>query len=301
MRRWQFAVRQIRLSNSAAQLDFLPCASRAASWILSLSWSPASRMYSRPLVKRWVSEWVSETERQTDKVKHKETDTNVCTEADGRKLARIDWLRHTDTFMKTDIQRWTQRNADGYTHSQIVSLTRLFQYSWIFLGWVLPFSEVIDWNRAAIWADERLIFQVPSIGRRFVHLFILICIKAYKSLQVGRIMSISRGRMDGHTLFGRSTILCNAAEGLTGWAVPRHHRWSSLPPSVRSLTLNRILAMRRQTLFLWSAYFASVEKIALTTIETVKDRIFRQTAHQKHHWNMRPGQYWVVICLWVCN
>ena len=32
------------------------------------------------------------------------------------------------------------------------------------LGWVLPFSEVIDWNKAAIWADERLIFQVPSIG-----------------------------------------------------------------------------------------------------------------------------------------
>lgn len=27
-------------------------------------------------------------------------------------------------------------------------------------GWSLPFNEVIDWNKAAIWADERLLLQV---------------------------------------------------------------------------------------------------------------------------------------------
>ena len=27
-------------------------------------------------------------------------------------------------------------------------------------GWELPLSEVIDWNKAAIWGDERLLFQV---------------------------------------------------------------------------------------------------------------------------------------------
>lgn len=27
-------------------------------------------------------------------------------------------------------------------------------------GWELPFGEVIDWRKAAIWADERLLFQV---------------------------------------------------------------------------------------------------------------------------------------------
>lgn len=26
--------------------------------------------------------------------------------------------------------------------------------------WELPFSEVIDWNSAVIWADERLLMQV---------------------------------------------------------------------------------------------------------------------------------------------
>lgn len=28
-------------------------------------------------------------------------------------------------------------------------------------GWELPFGEVIDWKKAAVWADERLLFQVP--------------------------------------------------------------------------------------------------------------------------------------------
>lgn len=32
-------------------------------------------------------------------------------------------------------------------------------------GWALPFSQVIDWNKAVIWADERLLLQVPHIVR----------------------------------------------------------------------------------------------------------------------------------------
>ena len=30
-------------------------------------------------------------------------------------------------------------------------------------GWVLPFSEVIDWNKGAIWGDERLLLQVRKL------------------------------------------------------------------------------------------------------------------------------------------
>lgn len=29
-------------------------------------------------------------------------------------------------------------------------------------GWELPFSEVIDWSRSALWADERLLLQVRT-------------------------------------------------------------------------------------------------------------------------------------------
>ncbi|XP_018330965.1 exostosin-1 isoform X2 [Agrilus planipennis] len=32
-------------------------------------------------------------------------------------------------------------------------------------GWELPFSEVIDWNKAVLWADERLLLQVPNMVR----------------------------------------------------------------------------------------------------------------------------------------
>ncbi|KAI2651741.1 Exostosin-1b [Labeo rohita] len=66
-------------------------------------------------------------------------------------------------------------------------------------GWELPFSEVIDWSKAAIIGDERLLLQVPSI--------------------------------------------------------------------TRSVGSDRILALRQQTQFLWDAYFSSVTKIVLTTLE----------------------------------
>ena len=39
-------------------------------------------------------------------------------------------------------------------------------------GWELPFSDVIDWRKAAVWGDERLLFQVrcisvPNLSRYF--------------------------------------------------------------------------------------------------------------------------------------
>ncbi|KAJ7395195.1 exostosin glycosyltransferase 1 [Pitangus sulphuratus] len=67
-------------------------------------------------------------------------------------------------------------------------------------GWELPFSEVIDWNQAAIIGDERLLLQIPS--------------------------------------------------------------------TIRSIHQDKILALRQQTQFLWEAYFSSVEKIVLTTLES---------------------------------
>ncbi|CAM4630736.1 unnamed protein product [Leuciscus chuanchicus] len=72
-------------------------------------------------------------------------------------------------------------------------------------GWELPFSEVIDWNTAAVIGDERLLLQIPS--------------------------------------------------------------------TVRSIHQDKILALRQQTQFLWEAYFSSVEKIVLSTLEV--RRLFR--------------------------
>nr|XP_048702216.1 exostosin-1-like [Caretta caretta] len=93
-------------------------------------------------------------------------------------------------------------------------------------GWELPFSEVIDWNKAAIIGDERLLLQIPSITRSIDH--------------------------------------------------------------------DRVLALRQQTQFLWETYFSSVEKIVLTTLEIIQDRI--QTHISRNHvmWNAQPGGLYVL-------
>uniref|UniRef100_A0A1I8PY42 Exostosin GT47 domain-containing protein n=1 Tax=Stomoxys calcitrans TaxID=35570 RepID=A0A1I8PY42_STOCA len=67
--------------------------------------------------------------------------------------------------------------------------------------WVLPFESKIDWKQAAVWADERLLLQVPEV--------------------------------------------------------------------VRSISDERIFALRQQTQVLWERYFGSIEKIVFTTFENV--------------------------------
>ncbi|XP_017769773.1 PREDICTED: exostosin-1-like, partial [Nicrophorus vespilloides] len=32
-------------------------------------------------------------------------------------------------------------------------------------GWALPFAQVIDWSKSVLWADERLLLQVPNVVR----------------------------------------------------------------------------------------------------------------------------------------
>ncbi|XP_062320692.1 exostosin-1a-like [Osmerus eperlanus] len=88
-------------------------------------------------------------------------------------------------------------------------------------GWELPFSEIIDWNTAAVIGDERLLLQIPS--------------------------------------------------------------------TVHSIHQDRILSLRQQTQFLWEAYFSSVERIVLTTLEILQDRVLQQASRSSLMWNSLPG------------
>ncbi|XP_034747365.1 exostosin-1b [Etheostoma cragini] len=88
-------------------------------------------------------------------------------------------------------------------------------------GWELPFSEIIDWNTAAVIGDERLLLQIPT--------------------------------------------------------------------TVRSIHQDKILSLRQQTQFLWEAYFSSVEKIVLTTLEIIQDRVFEHGSRSSPMWNSHPG------------
>ncbi|CAB1321349.1 unnamed protein product [Coregonus sp. 'balchen'] len=88
-------------------------------------------------------------------------------------------------------------------------------------GWEMPFSEIIDWNTAAVIGDERLLLQIPS--------------------------------------------------------------------TVRSIHQDKILSLRQQTQFLWEAYFSSVERIVLTTLEIIHDRVLQHAARSNLMWNSLPG------------
>uniref|UniRef100_A0A672SX57 Exostosin glycosyltransferase 1 n=1 Tax=Sinocyclocheilus grahami TaxID=75366 RepID=A0A672SX57_SINGR len=62
-----------------------------------------------------------------------------------------------------------------------------------------------------------------------------------------------------------------------------------IPSTVRSIHQDRILSLRQQTQFLWEAYFSSVEKIVLTTLEIIQDRVFQHNTHSTLMWNRLPG------------
>ncbi|XP_076437900.1 exostosin-1a-like [Babylonia areolata] len=62
-----------------------------------------------------------------------------------------------------------------------------------------------------------------------------------------------------------------------------------VPSIVRSMSEKRLLDMRQQTQFLWDTYFSSVEKIVASTLELMRDRIYRQLARPLPLWNSGPG------------
>uniref|UniRef100_A0AAQ4S292 Exostosin glycosyltransferase 1 n=1 Tax=Gasterosteus aculeatus aculeatus TaxID=481459 RepID=A0AAQ4S292_GASAC len=62
-----------------------------------------------------------------------------------------------------------------------------------------------------------------------------------------------------------------------------------VPSTVRAVGNERVLALRQRTQMLWEAYFSSVDKIVLTTLEIIKDRVFSHISRNKYMWNSLPG------------
>jgi chromosome condensin MukBEF complex kleisin-like MukF subunit len=86
---------------------------------------------------------------------------------------------------------------------------------------VLPFSERIDWPRAVVWADERLLTQVV--------------------------------------------------------------------PVLRAMPAERVIQMKQQCLHYYYAYFSSIDRIIRTTVEILKERIFKHCTRPSGEWNSYPG------------
>ncbi|KAM9839935.1 exostosin-1 [Aulostomus maculatus] len=148
-----------------------------------------------------------------------------------------DWEKHKDSRCDRDNEEYSKYDYLELLHNSTFCLVprgrRLGSFRFLEAlqaacipvilsnGWELPFSEVIDWRKAAIIGDERLLLQVPSITR-----------------SVGR---------------------------------------------------DKILVLRQQTQFLWDAYFSSVAKIVLTTLEIIRDRVDSHVSRNWLLWNSLPG------------
>ncbi|XP_068612099.1 exostosin-1a-like [Brachionichthys hirsutus] len=62
-----------------------------------------------------------------------------------------------------------------------------------------------------------------------------------------------------------------------------------VPSIVRSIQLDQIMSLKQQTQFLWEAYFSSLNKIVMTTLEIIQDRVLYHTSRSYHMWNSLPG------------
>ncbi|XP_048842260.1 exostosin-1 [Brienomyrus brachyistius] len=153
-----------------------------------------------------------------------------------------DWEKHKDARCDKDNDEYSKSDYQELLHNSSFCLVprgrRLGSFRFLEAlqaacipvllsnGWELPFSEVIDWSKAAIIGDERLLLQIPSITRSVDH--------------------------------------------------------------------DKILALRQQTQFLWDAYFSSVAKIVLTTLEIIQDRVHAHVSRNKLMWNAQPGGLYVL-------
>ncbi|KAM9551790.1 exostosin-1-like isoform 2-T4 [Salvelinus alpinus] len=153
-----------------------------------------------------------------------------------------DWEKHKDARCDRDNEEYSKFDYQELLHNSSFCLVprgrRLGSFRFLEAlqaacipvilsnGWELPFSEIIDWSKAAVIGDERLLLQVSSITRSVDH--------------------------------------------------------------------DKILALRQQTQFLWDAYFSSVAKIVLTTLELIQDRINSHISRNKLMWNSLPGGLYVL-------
>ncbi|KAF7257387.1 hypothetical protein EG68_05393 [Paragonimus skrjabini miyazakii] len=98
-----------------------------------------------------------------------------------------DWMRHADKRCPIDMALYDKQVGSVYDYSELMHNStfclvprgrRLGSYRFLEAlqascipvmlsnDWELPFSEVIDWRRALIWADERLLLTLPLMLRR---------------------------------------------------------------------------------------------------------------------------------------
>lgn len=65
---------------------------------------------------------------------------------------------------------------------------------------------------------------------------------------------------------------------------------NSVMEVVKEVSEERIKEMRQQVRFLYDKYFSSLDKIALTTLDVIQDRVYPQWTRSYDDWNLRPEE-----------
>uniref|UniRef100_A0A3Q2D6X4 Exostosin-1c-like n=1 Tax=Cyprinodon variegatus TaxID=28743 RepID=A0A3Q2D6X4_CYPVA len=122
----------------------------------------------------------------------------------------------------------------------------------------------------------------------------------YESYEYAHLSHRPQGRRGERGLLGAACIPVLLSNG---WELPFSDviQWNQavvegderlllqVPSTVRAVPNQRVLELRQRTQMLWDAYFSSVDKIVLTTLEIIKDRIFSHISRNKYMWNSLPG------------
>ncbi|KAI3364099.1 hypothetical protein L3Q82_010927, partial [Scortum barcoo] len=158
-------------------------------------------------------------------------------------------------------------------------------------GWELPFSEVIDWRKAAIIGDERLLLQLPGqVGRILVSLDFIPPLLLPEGVIAANYKPAAHVFHD-NVSWDLGLPLAHQEQGI--WAPSRSAEF--VAPTIRFPPLPGLWAMTgswlsvQQAQFLWDAYFSSVAKIVLTTLEIIQDRVDSHVSRNRLLWNSLPG------------
>ena len=78
---------------------------------------------------------------------------------------------------------------------------------------------------------------------------------------------------------------------------------ANLTAILEHITSQRIHDMRKQVQFYWEHYFSSMQKITLTTLQIINDRVFPYAARKYEEWNDPPNKVFgiFVFCHISCH
>lgn len=72
---------------------------------------------------------------------------------------------------------------------------------------------------------------------------------------------------------------------------------SDIMDILKSISDQHVIELQRQVSWLYDKYFSTIEKITLTTLDIIQDRVYPQWAKVYEQWNVDPSQVNKILLL----